>query len=501
MTTIRDDIKTGMEILEAAVQANFARGGFRDAGALSFADLRQKFAADFVVSVAAHTVGLTGDGSATTALLATALFREMSSALAKGADPEGLKNGIDRGVAAIGEALKRSARAVPTSGDAAGTVATILKSSAELAEVTASGVEMAGAKGSLLVRPPLGARAKFETMPGCKIDEGYLSCYFITNVDDVTAELEAPSILVASGKLASITPLAALLPKVAEANRSLLLIGEELEPDILAELVAHKLAGTVPLCAIQAPFLFRLHKERLEDLAVLTGGRLVDAAKLTGLKLADLGKATLAVVGRFETVLVGTQGGSKLAAHLTALRKTKLASAYDRERLQERMAMLEGDVSLLSAARPVANQPDETALLKDLVTGTRAAMAEGIVAGGGVALACAPTELAKLQLGGAERAGVDALAKAVAAPFLQIARRAGADPARSLARARADGGSFGFDVVTGEYTNMFDATIVDLTMALRLALENASAAAQYLLLESKVHAQFKARAAQQTARA
>ena len=454
-------------------------------------ELEDKFeniGARMVREVAQKTSDVAGDGTTTATILARAIFREGLRLLAAGFDAMELKRGIDAAVQKAVEALKAQAKPVKERERIAQVGTVSANGDAAIGELFAEAMDKVGQDGVITVEEAKGLDTTLEVVEGMRFDRGYLSPYFVTNPDKMTVELEEPLLLFFEKKISSMRDLLPLLERVAQAGKPLVIVAEEIEGEALATLVVNKLRGTLRCAAAKAPGFGDRRKAMLEDMAVLTGGRLIAeeiGAKLENITLKDLGRATRVVMDKDNTTIVGGAGKKPDIQGRIKQLKTQIeetTSDYDREKLQERLAKLAGGVAVIKvgAATEVAMK-EKKARVEDAMHATRAAVEEGIVPGGGVALLRAQKALEGLKFEGERAQGVAVVQAAMEEPLRQIAANAGHEPAVVLAHVRAGKDDLGFNAVTETYEPLLKAGVIDPAKVVRTALQNAASVAGLLL--------------------
>jgi chaperonin GroEL len=454
-------------------------------------DHEENLGAQVIRQAAERTGELVGDGTTTATLLAAAIFAEGVRNIAAGASPIDLKRGLDRGLVAVVSRLKELSRPV-TDHKQRVQVATIsAHNDQHIGEIVADALERVGAEGTTSVEEAKGTETAVEVVEGMRLDRGFLSPYFITDTEKMTAMLEEPLILLHEKKIATMTDLLPLLEQIAKSGRALLVVADEVEGDALATLVVNKVRGTLPCVAIKAPGFGDRRRAMLEDVAVLTGGRVIAeelGIKLSSVTLADLGQAKRVVVDKDSATIVGGNGTKAAidgrAAEIRAQIKM-VTSDYDREKLEERLAKLTGGVAVIRVGAPSeAEMKNRREAFEDAISATKAAIAEGIVPGAGLALlrAIETVEHEASSCAGDERTGVLILKRALEAPTRQIAENSGVDGGVVVDRMRWGSGAHGFDAGRGVYVDLIEAGIIDPTKVVRIALENAVSVASVLLL-------------------
>ncbi|HZZ79093.1 MAG TPA: chaperonin GroEL [Gemmataceae bacterium] len=454
-------------------------------------DADENLGARMIRQAAERTGDAVGDGTSTSAILAHAIYAEGVRNVAAGASAVDLKRGLDRALKKVTEVLKSLSRPVATHKEKAQVATISAHNDPTIGELVADAVEKVGAEGVVSVEEAKGTETTLEVVEGMQFDRGFASPYFINQPEKMTVVLDNPVILLYEKKIASLKDVVAILEQIANAQKSLLIVAEDVEGEALATLVVNKLRGVLSCAAVKAPGYGDRRKAMMEDLATLTGGKfLAEELGLTleGLKLADLGKAQRVVIDKDNTTIIGG-GGKKdaIAGRCDEIRRQidKATSDYDKEKLRERLAKLAGGVAVIRVGAPTeAEMKSRKEALEDAISATKAAIAEGIVPGGGLTLLRAMDAVEKEadQCQSDERTGVIILKHALEAPTRQIAINSAVDGGVVVDRMRAGKGSFGFDAGTGRYVDLIEAGIVDPTKVVRLALENAVSVAGVLLL-------------------
>jgi chaperonin GroEL len=458
---------------------------------IALKDPDENLGAQMLKEAASRTGDAVGDGTTTATLLAHMIFSEGLRNVAAGASAIALKRGIDRGVKSAVEALRGLSRPVSSRTEKAQVAAVSAHGNEWVGELVADAVEKVGPEGTVSVEEAKGTETSLEFVEGMQFDRGYLSPYFVTNAEDMEAVLEDPLILLHEKKIASMRDLLPLLEEVAKSGRPLLVVAEEVEGEALATLVVNRIRGSLAACAVKAPGFGDRRKAMLQDMAILTGGQVIAeelGLKLENVSISDLGRAKRVVVDKDNTTIIGGAGSAEaIAGRCAELRRQieDTTSDYDKEKLQERLAKLAGGVAVIHVGAPSeAEMKNRKDAFEDAIAATKAAVAEGIVAGGGVALlrcsAALERELEKAE--GDERTGLRILRDALEVPIRQIATNSGADPGVVAERVRAGKGAFGFDARRLEYVDLSEAGIIDPTQVVRTALENAASVAGTLLL-------------------
>ena len=451
-------------------------------------DRFENIGARMVREVAQKTSDVAGDGTTTATILARAIFREGLRLLAAGFDAMELKRGIDAAVEKAVEAVKAQAKPVKERERIAQVGTVSANGDATIGELFAEAMDKVGQDGVITVEEAKGLDTTLEVVEGLRFDRGYLSPYFVTNPDRMTVELEDPFLLFFEKKISSMRDLLPLLERVAQAGKPIVIVAEEVEGEALATLVVNKLRGTLRCAAVKAPGFGDRRKAMLEDMAILTGGRLIAeeiGAKLENVTPKDLGRATRVVMDKDNTTIVGGAGKKPDIQGRIRQLKTQIeetTSDYDREKLEERVAKLAGGVAVIKvgAATEVAMK-EKKARVEDAMHATRAAVEEGIVPGGGVALVRAQKALEGLKFEGDRAQGVAVVRAAMEEPLKQLTANAGHEPSVVLARVRDGKDDFGFNAVTETYEPLVKAGVIDPAKVVRTALQNAASVAGLLL--------------------
>jgi chaperonin GroEL len=454
-------------------------------------DAEENLGAQMLRQAAERTGDRVGDGTTTSTLLAFELYAEGVKNVAAGASAIDLRRGLQRGLTVVVDAIKRQSRPVETQ-TAKAQVATIsAHNDTAIGEMVAEAVTKVGPEGAVTVEEAKGTETTLEIVEGMQFDRGYLSAYFVTDTEKLQVALDEPLVLLTDRKIASLADLVPALEQVVKMGRSLLIVAEDVEGEALATLVVNKIRGVLACAAVKAPGFGDRRKAMLEDMAALTGGRVISdevGLKLDKVQVTDFGKAHRVVIDRDATTIVGG-GGSREAvqARCQDLRRQieTTTSDYDKEKLQERLARLSGGVAVVRVGAPSeAELKSRKEAFDDAVAATKAAVAEGIVPGGGLTLlrAIDAVELEAARSEGDERTGVLMLRRALEAPTRQIAANSNADGGVVVDRMRSGQGAFGFDAARNRYVDLIEAGIVDPLKVVRLALENAVSVAGILLM-------------------
>jgi chaperonin GroEL len=465
------------------------KDGVTVAKEIELEDPYENMGAQLVREVASKTSDVAGDGTTTATILAESIYREGLRNVTAGANPTSLQRGIMKGVDAIVEELKKLSKKVSDRTEIAQVATVSANWDKTIGEIIADAMDKVGKDGTITVEEAKSIETTLEVVEGMQFDKGYLSPYFVTNAEAMEAILENAYILIYEKKISSLKDLLPLLEKVAKAGRPLLIISEDVEGEALATLVVNKLRGTLQVCAVKAPGFGDRRKAMLEDIAVLTGGRLISedlGIKLENIKLDDMGRAKRVTVDKENTTIVEGDGKkADIQGRVAQIRRQieETTSDYDREKLQERLAKLAGGVAVVNVgAATETEMKEKKARVEDALHATRAAVEEGIVPGGGVALLRAQKALDNMKnLEGDEKIGVQIVRRAIEEPTRQLADNGGAEGALVVEEIKKRKGNEGYDVATGEYTDLVKAGIVDPTKVTRSALQNAASIAGLLL--------------------
>jgi chaperonin GroEL len=466
------------------------KDGVTVAKEIELSDPLENMGAQMVKEVATKTSDNAGDGTTTATVLAQAIFREGLKNVTAGANPMALKRGIDKAVAAVVEELKRIS--IPTAGrkEIAQIGSISANNDKEIGELIAEAMEKVGKDGVITVEEAKGLETTLETVEGMQFDRGYVSPYFVTDPEKMEAVLEDALVLIHDKKVSSMKDLLPVLEKVAQQGRPLLIIAEDIEGEALATLVVNKLRGTLRVCSVKAPGFGDRRKAMLQDIAVLTGGQVISEEvgfKLENTVIADLGRVKRIVVDKDNTTLIdGAGDDQKIQGRIKEIRVAidNSTSDYDKEKLQERLAKLAGGVAVINVgAATEAEMKEKKARVEDALHATRAAVEEGIVPGGGVALVRAQKALTNVKTDESdEQIGVQIIRRAIEEPLRMIVQNAGAEGSIVLAKVRdAKDPAFGYNALTDTYENLVEAGVIDPTKVARTALQNAASIAGLLL--------------------
>ncbi|MBV8809088.1 MAG: chaperonin GroEL [Acidobacteriaceae bacterium] len=464
------------------------KDGVTVAKEIELKDPLENMGAQMVREVASKTSDIAGDGTTTATILAQAIFREGVKSVAAGANPMALKRGIERAVDTVVEEVKKFSK--PVSGDAIAQVGTIsANGDSTIGNIIAEAMKKVGKDGVITVEESKTMVTELQTVDGMQFDRGYLSPYFISDPDRMEVVLEDPYILIHEKKISNMKDLLPLLEQIARAGKPLLVIAEEVEGEALATLVVNKLRGTLNACAVKAPGFGDRRKAMLEDIGVLTGGKALmeeTGIKLEGVRLEDLGRAKRVTVDKDNTTIIDGAGSQKnIEGRIKQLRAQieETTSDYDREKLQERLAKLAGGVAVIKVgAATETEMKEKKARVEDALHATRAAVEEGIVPGGGVALLRAGIALANTKGDGDEQIGVDITRKATEEPLRQIAGNAGYEGAIVLEKVRSNNeANYGFNAQTGQFEDLVKSGVIDPTKVTRSALQHAASISALML--------------------
>ncbi len=464
------------------------KDGVTVAKEIELPDRYENMGAQLVREVASKTSDAAGDGTTTATVLAEAIFREGVKNLAAGASAMDLKRGIDRAVETVVAELKRISKPCQDKKEIAQIGTISANNDRTIGDLIAEAMEKVGKDGVITVEEGKSLSTTLDVVEGMQFDRGYISPYFVTNAERMEAVLEDPYILVHEKKISSMKDLLPLLEEIVKIGKPLLIIAEDVEGEALATLVVNKLRGTLSVVAVKAPGFGDRRKAMLEDIAILTGGKAISedlGIKLENVKVADLGRAKRVTVDKDNTTLVEGYGDKKKIEARCKQIKAQIeetTSDYDREKLQERLAKLVGGVAVIRVgAATETEMKEKKARVEDALHATKAAVEEGIVPGGGVALVRCIPALDNLKLEGDQQVGVNIVRRALEEPLRQIAVNAGHDGSVVLERIRNEKLSFGFDAANEEFCDLFEAGIIDPTKVTRSALQNAASVAGLML--------------------
>ncbi len=466
------------------------KDGVSVAKEVELADKFENMGAQLVKEVAQKTADKAGDGTTTATVLAEAIIREGCKAVAAGMNPMDLKRGIDMAVEAVVEDIKSRSKDIKTSEEIAQVGTISANGDRSIGEYLARAMEKVGNEGVITVEDAKGLDTELDVVEGMQFDRGYLSPYFVTNPDKMSCEYENPYILLYDQKISNLQPLIPVLEAIVQSGRALLIVAEDIEGEALATLVVNRIRGGLKVCAVKAPGFGDRRKAMLQDIAILTGGQVISeelGMKIENVTLDMLGTAKKVEINKDDTTIIDGNGEKDLiAARAAQIRKEieETTSDYDREKLQERLAKISGGVAVLrvggASEVEVKEKKDR---IDDALNATRAAVKEGVVAGGGVALLYSIKALDKLTPANQDqKVGIDIIRKAAEAPIRQIAENAGVDGAVVAGKLlESTDTNFGYNAQTGEYTDMVKAGIIDPTKVVRTALQDAASVGGLLI--------------------
>ncbi len=464
------------------------KDGVTVAKEIELEDKFENMGAQMVKEVASKTSDVAGDGTTTATILAQAIYREGSKLVAAGGNPMSIKRGIDKAVeTAVGE-LKKISKPTKDKMEIAQVGMVSANNDRTIGDIIAEAMEKVGKEGVITVEEAKSMETNLEIVEGMQFDRGYLSPYFVTDADKMEAHLEDPYILLHEKKISSMKDMVPILEQIAKSGKPLLIVAEDVEGEALATLVVNKIRGTLHCAAVKAPGFGDRRKAMLGDIAVLTGGQVISedlGLKLENVTLSDLGTAKKITVDKDNTTIV--DGGGKRSELEGRVKQIRVqiedtTSDYDREKLQERLAKLIGGVAVINVGSATeAEMKEKKARVEDALNATRAAVEEGIVPGGGVALVRTIPALEKLKLEGEQQLGVTLIKRALEEPVRQIANNAGFEGSVVVQKVMSGKGSFGFNAETGEYDDLVKLGIIDPTKVTRFALQNAASVAGLLM--------------------
>jgi len=454
-------------------------------------DLEEPFenmGAQLVKEVATKTNDVAGDGTTTATLLAQRVIKEGLKNVTSGANPMDIKRGIEKSVKVVVEEIKKLSKKIETADEISHIAAISANNDMEIGKLIADAMDKVGKDGVITVEEAKSMETSLEVVEGMQFDRGYLSPYFVTNAENMTAVLEDAQVLIHDKKISAMKDLLPILEKVAQMGKPLLTIAEDVEGEALATLVVNKIRGTLSVVSVKAPGFGDRRKAMLEDIAVLTGGRVISeemGMKLENTTVKDLGRAKRITVDKENTTIVEGAGATEdIKGRINQIKKQieDTTSDYDREKLQERLAKLAGGVAVINVgAATEVELKEKKHRVEDALSATRAAVEEGIVPGGGITLLRAIPAVMKLDLKGDEKIGRDMVLKALEEPLRQIATNAGVDGSVIVEKAKGEKGSLGFDAQELKWVDMFKAGIIDPTKVVRSELQNAASVAALLL--------------------
>ena len=502
----RHALLRGVEKLAAAVKATLGpsgrnvildkkfgsptitKDGVSVAKEIELEDPYENMGAQLIREVSSKTSDIAGDGTTTATVLAEAIYKEGLRNVTAGANPISLQRGIMKASEAIVAQLHEISKEVSDTSEIAQVATVSANWDTEIGNIIAEAMDKVGKDGTITVEEAKGIETTLDVVEGMQFDKGYLSPYFVTDAEAMEASLDDALILINEKKISSLKDLLPLLEKAAKTGKPLLIIAEDVDGEALAALVVNKLRGTLNVAAVKAPGFGDRRKAMLEDIAVLTGGKVITedlGIKLENVELEDLGSAKRITITKDATTIVEGEGGSEaITGRVNQIRKQieDTSSDYDREKLQERLAKLAGGVAVINVgAATETEMKEKKARVEDALHATRAAVEEGIVPGGGTALIRAQANITNLGLAGDEETGAGIVARAVEAPLRQLAANAGLEGALIVEHVKKASGNEGYNVATGEYTDLIKDGVVDPTKVTRTALQNAASISGLLL--------------------
>ena len=503
----RSSIKQGVDQLAEAVKVTLGpkgrnvvldkkfgaptitKDGVTVAKEVELEDPYENMGAQMVKEVASKTSDVAGDGTTTATILAQSIFREGLKNVAAGHNPMALKRGVEKAVTTVVDAIQGLSKEVSEKSEIAQVAAISANNDNDIGELIADAMDKVGKDGVITVEEAKSLETTLDVVEGMQFDRGYLSPYFVTDADRMEAVLEDAAILIHEKKISSLKDLVPVLERTAQQGKPLLVIAEDVEGEALATVVVNKIRGTLRVAAVKAPGYGDRRKAMLEDIAVLTNGRVISedlGIKLENITLNDLGSASRVVIDKDNTTVVEGAGSTEaIQGRIEQIRRQieDTTSDYDREKLQERLAKLAGGVAVINVgAATEVEMKEKKARVEDAMHATRAAVEEGIVVGGGVALVRAQTALANLELDDpTEAVGVAIVSRALEDPLRQIAKNAGQEDSVIIAKVKDEGGNIGYDARDERFIDMFEAGIPDPTKVVRVALQNAASIAALMI--------------------
>ncbi|HEY5742425.1 MAG TPA: chaperonin GroEL [Terrimicrobiaceae bacterium] len=464
------------------------KDGVTVAKEIELEDSYENMGAQLVREVASKTSDVAGDGTTTATVLAEAIYREGLKNVTAGANPTSLQRGINKAVEAVVAELAKISKKVKDSSEIAQVATVSANWDTTIGQIIADAMDKVGKDGTITVEEAKSIETTLDVVEGMQFDKGYLSPYFVTNAENLEVILENAYMLIHEKKISSLKDLLPLLEKVAKAGKPLLIIAEDVEGEALATLVVNKLRGTLQVAAVKAPGFGDRRKSMLEDIAVLTGGRVITedlGIKLENISLEDLGRSKRIIIDKENTTIIEGEGkNADIQGRVTQIRRQieETTSDYDREKLQERLAKLAGGVAVINVgAATETEMKEKKARVEDALHATRAAVEEGIVAGGGVAFVRAQRALDSVVLEGDEKIGLEIVRRAIEQPLRTLADNAGKEGALIVQEVKKRKGNEGYNVATGQYEDLVRAGVVDPTKVTRSALQNAASISGLLL--------------------
>jgi chaperonin GroEL len=464
------------------------KDGVTVAKEIELPDPFENMGAQMVREVASKTSDVAGDGTTTATLLAESIYREGLKNVTAGANPMALKRGIDKATKAVVAAIAKQSKRVKDPAEIAQVATISANGESEIGEIIADAMDKVGKDGTITVEEAKTLETTLEVVEGMQFDKGYLSPYFVTSPESMECVLENPYILIFEKKISNLNDMLPLLQNVSKSGKPLLIIAEDVEGEALATLVVNKLRGTLQIAAVKAPGFGDRRKAMLEDIAELTGGKMLSedlGIKLENVELSDLGSAKKVTITKDDTTIVEGAGKTKAIQARIALIKKQIedtSSDYDREKLQERLAKLAGGVAVIKVGAPTeAAMKEKKDRVDDALHATRAAVEEGIVAGGGVALLRCQKATKSVDVEGDEVIGVSIIAKSLEAPLRQLVENSGQEAALIVEKVKNGSGAFGYNVASGDYGDLIKSGVLDPAKVTRSALQNAASIAGLLL--------------------
>jgi len=502
----RQSMKVGVNILADAVKVTLGpkgnnvvldksfgsptvtKDGVTVAKAIELEDKFQNMGAQMVKDVASKTSDVAGDGTTTATVLAQSIYNEGQKMVAAGADPMALKRGIDKGVAAVVEQLKKLSKPTRDKKDIEQVGAISANNDDKVGKLISEAMEKVGKEGVITVEEAKSMETTLEIVEGMQFDRGYLSPYFVTNPEKMETALQEPCILINEKKITVMKDLVPLLESIAKAGRPLLIIAEDVEGEALATLIVNKLRGTLQVAAVKAPGFGDRRKAMLQDIAILTGGQMISedlGVKLENVTINDLGKCKAVKIDKDNTTIVDGAGSKSAIEGRVKQIRTQIdetTSDYDREKLQERLAKIIGGVAVINiGAATETEMKEKKARLEDALNATRAAVEEGIVPGGGVALVRCIKALENVKVSGEEKNGITILRRALQEPLRQIVQNAGYEGSVILNKVLEGKDDYGFNAQTEKYENLLESGVIDPAKVVRFALQNAASVSGLML--------------------
>jgi len=511
-TDARDKLKRGVDTLANAVKVtlgpkgrnviidkkfgspSITKDGVSVAKEIELADAIENMGAQLVKEVASKTADQSGDGTTTATVLAQAIYTIGAKNVAAGANPMELKRGIEKAVTAIVKELHAQSKSITTSKEITQVATISANNDHEIGQMIADAMDKVGKEGVITVEEARGTETEVKTVEGMQFDRGYLSPYFVTNTEKMEAEMERPFILISEKKVSSMKELLPVLEAVAQTGRPLMIIAEDVDGEALATLVVNKIRGALKVCAVKAPGFGDRRKAMLEDIAILTGGTVISEErgfKLEGVELSMLGQCEKAIVDKDNTTIINGGGEEAEIKGRVGQIKAQIESTtsdYDKEKLQERLAKLSGGVAIIYiGAATEVEMKEKKDRVDDALHATRAAVEEGIVAGGGVAFIRAQSALDAIEIVSPdEKTGINIIRNAIEAPLRTIVANAGGEGSVVVQEVKTGTGAYGYNARDDRYEDMIAAGIIDPTKVTRLALENAASIAGLLLTTEAV---------------